>query len=130
MRQLLVDSDVLIDVLRQIPMGTEVLANAKAQASLAVSVVSRMEMVVGSFNREALLRTESLLRQFNILLLSEEISSVADDLTTQYYLSHSLLIPDALIAATALVHRLPLLSKNQRDYRFIPGLQLLPYPTT
>ena len=130
MKQMLVDSDVLIDVLRQVPMGTEALANAKAQASLAVSVISRMEMTVGSFNREALLRTERLLRQFNILLLSAEISRVADDLITQYYLSHKLLIPDALIAATALVHQLPLLSKNQRDYRFIPGLQLLPYPTT
>nr|MDQ2686882.1 PIN domain-containing protein [Armatimonadota bacterium] len=46
----------------------------------------------------------------------------------RYRLSHGLLIPDALIAATALVHDIPLLTKNQRDFRFIAGLRLLPYP--
>ena len=45
-----------------------------------------------------------------------------------YALSHGLQIPDALIAATALAFNIPLLSKNQRDYRFIVGLSLLPYP--
>lgn len=35
---------------------------------------------------------------------------------------------DALVAATALTQGVPLVSKNQRDYRFIPDLQLLPYP--
>ncbi len=129
MNSVLVDSDVLIDVLRQISAGIEALASAKAQAPLAVSVVSRMETVAGSNNREALQRTESLLRRFNVILVSEEISRVADSLILRYYLSHGLLIPDAFIASTALVHELPLLSKNQRDYRFIPDLKLLPYPT-
>jgi len=47
---------------------------------------------------------------------------------TDILLSHSLLIADGLIAATALVIDKPLASKNQRDYRFIAGLNLLPYP--
>ena len=38
------------------------------------------------------------------------------------------MIPDALIAATALVLNHPFISKNQRDYTFIDGLHLLPYP--
>lgn len=33
-------------------------------------------------------------------------------------------IPDALIAATALRHALPLFTLNVKDFRFIPGLQL------
>ena len=37
-------------------------------------------------------------------------------------------VQDALIAATAITHRLPLLTKNQRDFQFVPGLKLLPYP--
>ena len=45
-----------------------------------------------------------------------------------YYLSHGLLIADALIAATAIENQIPLLSKNQRDYRFISELNLLKYP--
>jgi len=41
--------------------------------------------------------------------------------------SHGLLIPDALIASTALYLNMDLATKNQRDYRFIENLKLLPY---
>jgi predicted nucleic acid-binding protein len=43
-------------------------------------------------------------------------------------LSHGLLIADSLIAATALTLGTLFVTKNQRDYRFIAELQLLPYP--
>jgi predicted nucleic acid-binding protein len=43
-------------------------------------------------------------------------------------LSHGLLIADALIAATAIISDLSLVSKNQRDYQFIEDLHLRPYP--
>jgi predicted nucleic acid-binding protein len=56
------------------------------------------------------------------------ISDRAVDLLKQYFLSHGLLIADGLIAATALVHNEAFVSKNQRDFRFIAGLNLLPYP--
>jgi len=49
------------------------------------------------------------------------------DLLRQYRLSHGLLIPDALIASTALSLNVDLATKNQRDYRFIEILTLLPY---
>jgi predicted nucleic acid-binding protein len=35
---------------------------------------------------------------------------------------------DALIAATSMINNFPLLTKNQSDYRFIPEINLLPYP--
>ena len=127
-KYILVDSDVLIDVLRLVPLAAAVVQDVKRSAPLATSIVSRMEIITGSVNREALQSTERLLSKLEIIPISEEISRVADDLLTRYYLSHRLLIPDALIAATALVHDTPLLSKNQRDYRFIPNLKLLPYP--
>ncbi len=50
------------------------------------------------------------------------------ELLNRYHFSHGLLIPDSLIAAVALTMDAPLLSKNQKDYRFIDGLRLLPYP--
>jgi predicted nucleic acid-binding protein len=42
-------------------------------------------------------------------------------------LSHGLLISDALIAATALSAEESFVTKNQRHYRFIEGLDLLSY---
>ena len=41
------------------------------------------------------------------------------NLLIKYRLSHGLLIPDALIAATALHVEQSFISKNQRDYCFI-----------
>ncbi len=36
----------------------------------------------------------------------------------------ALKMPDALIAATALVHQLPLLTRNNSGFRKVPGLRL------
>ncbi|HWQ14991.1 MAG TPA: PIN domain-containing protein [Roseiflexaceae bacterium] len=58
----------------------------------------------------------------------EGVSDIATNLIRQYRLSHGLLIADAFIAATAITLGVPLVSKNQRDFRFISQLTLLPYP--
>ena len=71
---------------------------------------------------------EKFLTRYQILKITDEISDRAVDLLKQYFLSHSLLIADGLIAATALVHNEAFITKNQRDFRFIAGLNLLPYP--
>ncbi|MCK4378385.1 MAG: PIN domain-containing protein [Deltaproteobacteria bacterium] len=68
------------------------------------------------------------MKRFYVLRLDEQISDTALDLLKKYRLSHGLLISDALIAATAIISDLSFVSKNQRDYRFIKDLRLLPYP--
>ena len=128
----LIDSDVLIDVLRKEPLAISLLEALLKQGSVMVSVVSRMETIQGCLNREAQQQAERLLKRLNLVGLDARISTRADQLVTHYFLSHSLVVADALIAATVIEYDLPLLSKNQKDYRFLDkaGLQLLPYPTT
>lgn len=66
-----------------------------------------------------------------VSLRLEQFLAVSDtgvDLLQSYRLSHNLAIPDSLIAATAIVGNYPFITKNQRHYRFIQGLNLLPYP--
>jgi len=41
-----------------------------------------------------------------------------------WHLSHQMLMADALIAATAIEHGLPLLSGNEKHYRFLKMLTL------
>jgi predicted nucleic acid-binding protein len=60
--------------------------------------------------------------------LNEQISDLAVDLLSRYRLSHGLLIPDALITATAMSANEQFATKNQRHYRFIEGLLLTSYP--
>lgn len=65
---------------------------------------------------------------FSVTQVTEEISVRSIELVETYNLSHGLLIADGLIAATALTLGEPLATNNQRDFRFISGLNLLAYP--
>jgi predicted nucleic acid-binding protein len=71
---------------------------------------------------------DKFLKRFEVVNLDPRVSDIAVDLIRRYRLSHGLMIPDALIGATAMANALPFLTKNQRDYRFITGLNMLAYP--
>lgn len=128
-QSILVDTDVLVDVLRQVETTISILQTATITASPIINAVTQMELIVGFRNATELRNLDYFLRSFEIINLSEAISTEAVQLLHQYRLSHGLLIPDALIAASSLVTGHGLLTKNQRDYRFIEGLDLLPFPT-
>lgn len=125
---LLVDADILIDVGRGNDQAVTRLKQEAQQATLAVSTITYLELLVGCGNKREQQQAERFLRRFQVIPVDPSISDTATDLLRQYRLSHGLLIPDAMIAATALVYGVSLLSKNQRDYRFISNLSLLAYP--
>ncbi len=122
-----VDTDILIDAGRGIPQAVDYLDSLEQQSRLAISIVTQMELIVGCRNKAELRDLERFLKRFYLLKIDEMTSDKAVDLLRQYRLSHGLLIADGLIAATAISLNYPLASKNQRDYRFIEDLQLLPY---
>lgn len=124
----LVDTDVLIDVGRSVTEAITCLQQIEQQASPTISVVTQMELMIGCRDKAELRTVERFLQRFQSVKLNETISDVAVDLLRRYRLSHGLLIADALIAATAMSLDTPLVTKNQRDYRFIAGLRLLAYP--
>ncbi len=125
---IIIDTDILIDVGRQVKEGVDRLDKEEQASVLGTSVVVQMELIVGCRNKNELNKLNRFLKRFHIVGLSESIGSKSIELLNRYRLSHGLLIADSLIAATALTMDIPLLSKNQRDYRFIDGLKLLPYP--
>ncbi|MCX7840364.1 MAG: type II toxin-antitoxin system VapC family toxin [Anaerolineae bacterium] len=124
----IVDTDVLIEAARGVDDAVTCLEQIENQASLAITVISEMELVIGCRNKAELRTLDRFLSRFQVLKLNEPISDIAKDLLRRYRLSHGLLIADALIAATALAYDIPFVTKNERDYRFIAGLRLLPYP--
>ena len=124
----IVDTDMLIDAGRNIDDAVTCLEQVERQSSLAISVVSEMELVVGCRNKAELRTLDKFLSRFRVVQLNEQTSDIAVDLLRRYRLSHGLLIADALIAATALSQGIPFVTKNERDYRFITELHLLPYP--
>jgi len=125
---MLVDTDILIDNLRRIETAIARLEQEEQRATLAVSSVTRWELLSGCANKVQQNKMLSFLQRFELLRITADIDAEADALLNRYMLSHGLLMADALIAATAKVTNCPLLSKNQKDFRFIEGLDLLPYP--
>jgi len=123
-----VDTDILIDAGRGINEAVDYLQELERSTRLAVRVITQMELIVGCRTKVELRDLERFLRRFRILTINEAISDKVVELLQQYRLSHGLLIADAFIAATALGWDYPFASKNQRDYRFIIDLDLLPYP--
>ena len=122
------DTDKLIDASLGVFDALSCLEYHENRSRLAVSIITKMELIVGCRNKKELHDTQKFLQQFEIININEAISRKADDLLTAYRLSHGLLIADALIAATAISWNYQLISKNQRDYRFIDELNLLSYP--
>lgn len=124
----IVDSDILINVARGDAEAINCLLQLEKTSVLAVSVVTKLELIVGCRNKTELKDLDKFFKRFQILKITDQISDIAVDLLKRYFLSHGLLIADGLIAATALVHNEAFITKNQRDFRFISGLNLLSYP--
>ena len=124
----IVDTDIVIDAGRGVGEAVSCLQQVEQRASLAISVISQMELTIGCRTRAELRSLERFLLRFQIIKLNERISDTALDLLRRYRLSHGLLIADALIAATALSLDTSFVTKNQRDYHFVAGLNLLSYP--
>lgn len=124
----IVDTDILIDLGRGISDAEICLQTLATRSELAISIITQMELIVGCANKRELQMLDRFLSQFQIIPIEPAISSQAVELLRLYRLSHGLLIPDSFIAATAMVLNFSFITKNQRDYRFIQGLNLLPYP--
>ena len=122
------DTNVLIDVGRRLRDAIACVEATEQRGLPAISSVVEMELLVGCRDRVELRQLERILRRYWIAPVTEPISDRATALLRRYRLSHGLQIADAMIAATALVHSLPLVSQNRRDFRFIEGLIPLPYP--
>jgi predicted nucleic acid-binding protein len=124
----IIDTDILTDTSRNKSEAITYLQNLQVTSTLAISAVTQMELIVGCTNKADLRKAENFLKQFSIIKIDQDISDKSVELLKFYRLSHGLLIADSLIAATAIVWDYPLATKNQRDYKFIQELKLLPYP--
>ena len=128
MSLVLVDTDILVDASRGETVAVEYLATEEVLGNICISAVTRMELLIGCRDKSELRATERFLNRFATLPLTEAISQRAVKLVADFHLSHSMRIPDALIAATALTAALPLATKNQKHFKFIPGLKIAIYP--
>ena len=120
----LCDTCILIDYLKGVVDIQQKLSKDRKQG-LGMSSVTYMELMVGALNKREAGIIKKAFSDFEIVEISEAISTRARNLVENYAKSHGLLLPDALIAASALELQIPLYTANIRDFRFIPDLSLV-----
>lgn len=124
----LIDSDILIDATHGVADAHNLLVAQRSSGGPNISVISAMELVQGCRNLIELAQIRQFLHQTIILPVNSSASQTAYQLMDTFFLSHGLMIPDALIAATALEHGLTLYTKNIRHFQMIPQLSVVrPY---
>ena len=120
---MLVDTDVLIWYLRGNSNAGRVIDELQG---FSISVVSYMELVQGMKNKKELVVLRKTLRQWNVkvIYITEEISIKAMFYVEQYFLSDALELADALIAATAAINGVPVLTGNDKHYKKVKEIEI------
>ena len=119
---ILTDTCVLIDYFREVPEVTKIIKNTGIKNIVLNSIIV-MEILAGARDKVELNSIKKRLNKFQILEINQQIMDDASSLTENFCLSHGLKIPDAIIAATAKFHGIPLYTFNKKDYRFVSGIE-------
>ena len=120
---ILCDTNIFIEIYR------DNLAIIKAvkligQHNVVVSDVTCAELIFGARNKKELQTIRKDLNKLTVLPIQSSISTLAVELVEKYAISHKLALPDALIAATAIVHNMELYTLNLKDFRYIEHIKL------
>ena len=120
---MIIDTDVLIWVLRGNPKAARVIDNTDGRA---ISVVTYMELVQGARDKREMIAIKSFLAdlQFALLPLTENIGHRASIYMEEYGLSGAMTMADALIGATAVECHQQLLTGNVKHFKAIRELQI------
>jgi tRNA(fMet)-specific endonuclease VapC len=120
---ILCDTNILIEFYKNNPKIVDKLRQIGSKR-LAISIISQAELYYGAINKAELLKIQKHLNLLHNFPVNNQVSTQFIQLMERYSLSHKLTIPDALIAATALVNNLNLYTLNTKDFRFIEGINL------
>jgi predicted nucleic acid-binding protein len=123
MTQVLCDTNIFIEVYRQ-NFAVRAMLETIGYGNIAVSDVTRAELFYGAANKVELKKIRSDLNKIPVYPVDAVISQMAVSLVEQFCLSHKTDLPDALIAATAVLNNMELYTLNVKDFIFIPGIRL------
>jgi predicted nucleic acid-binding protein len=118
---MLVDTDILIDYLREVPAAVEfVEANIDR---IFVSVISVAELYQGVRGGEEEAALADFVAAVTDLDLNLETAKTAGLYRRQYKASHNSGLADCLIAATAKAHQLPLKTLNTKHFPMLDDVE-------
>lgn len=123
---MIIDTDVLIWDLRGNNKAKHVIHE---HIPFNISVVTYIELVQGMRNKDQLTKFIKQLTEWevNIIQINKEISTRAMIYVEEYFLSNSMELADALIAATCINNSEHLLTANDKHYKHIPNIQIVKF---
>jgi predicted nucleic acid-binding protein len=121
---LVIDTDVLIDYLRDQPQAVAFLEGT--DQLLAASVVSIAELSVGVREGSERQRLDAFVSAFTVLSLEKDAAMQAGLFRRKYGRSHGTGLADALIAASVQVAGAALATLNRRHFPMLANV-LVPY---
>lgn len=118
-KELLIDTNIAIYYLNnQLP---DVTATELDKHTLSMSVISRMELLSWrNAGTEDIAVIQAFIKSATVYNLDEAVILKSIEVRKNY----SVKLPDAIIAATALVFNYTLVTRNIADFKNIPGLDL------
>jgi predicted nucleic acid-binding protein len=123
----LLDTDVMIDILRQYPPAVAWL-DSLGEEEIALPGFVVMELIQGCRNKVEQEKVERELKTYTIVWPSPTMCSEALSVFANYYLSYGLGILDTLIGQMAVTLSLSFHTFNQKHYAAVPNLETVqPY---
>ena len=118
---IVLDTDVLVDFLRGVPEAVAFVNDNASRILLSPIVVS--ELYAGTESDQELAILDALVGGFPIVPITGEIAKLGGLYRRQYGKSHSVGVPDALVAAMAQSERADLATLNVKHYPMFPRLK-------
>ena len=118
-KRFLIDTNILLEYIGNLlPVNANSLIDEVVVTDFNISVINRIEALGHiSANKQ--------LADFLDLALQHELTTEIVNQTISIRKIHKIKLPDAIIAATAIVHNLTLISRNVKDFERIEKLQTL-----
>ena len=115
----LLDTNTVIDYVGELlPNQAASIVDLIVNEELNISIIVYIEVLGYQGNAESMKRIQDFLDIASIYYVDMEVAQQAISLRKK----HKIKLPDALIAATAIVHNFTLLTRNTADFKKIDGL--------
>jgi tRNA(fMet)-specific endonuclease VapC len=122
----LLDTGLLIRHLRGQKSAVQLLRGLGKANRLCISTITRLEVQAGAHESERQITNKLLSRFVNLDLDIRTADKAGELIANSKGLNTPILVPDAIIAATALIHNMTLVTYNLKDFECVSNLSLHP----
>lgn len=123
---MVVDTNILIEHLRAKDKMSTTLHRVTDGGELFLSVVTLYELYIGATSVEKKNDIIHITNNFKILSFTDHVATTAADIYQSLRSQHHVIeFRDIFIAATCIVHDLPILTLNKKHFARISGLKII-----